>query len=170
MECDEEMYPAVRPKRQTCRPTRLQDFEVDYGGYSERNQIQRGPPTLTTERGVLPAWEDLESVTPFHIAQPHHMGRRNMRSLSLPQAHLPREIWKVPASQPPLRLASVQAGIIHPTLDPTNHPTAASGTTAGVRPPNRPMLSLAPEQVYRGPNLLFQSLFNLIPVNSRDSA
>ncbi|KAL7857412.1 hypothetical protein SRHO_G00163110 [Serrasalmus rhombeus] len=72
MECNEEMYPAVRPKQQTRRPTRLQDFELDYGGYSERNQTQRGPPTLTTERGVVPAWEGLESVTPFHIAQPHH--------------------------------------------------------------------------------------------------
>ncbi|KAL7836378.1 hypothetical protein AOLI_G00276620 [Acnodon oligacanthus] len=48
------------------------NFEVDYGGYSERNQTQWDPPTLTTERVVLPAWEGLESITPFHVAQPHH--------------------------------------------------------------------------------------------------
>ena len=34
MESDEEMYPDVRPKRQIRRPVRLQDFEVDYMGYS----------------------------------------------------------------------------------------------------------------------------------------
>ncbi|KAL7844326.1 hypothetical protein SRHO_G00228650 [Serrasalmus rhombeus] len=66
MECDEEMYPAVRPKQQMRRPTRLQDFEVDYEGYNKRNQTQSGPPTLTTERVVSPAWEGLESITPFH--------------------------------------------------------------------------------------------------------
>ncbi|KAL7855838.1 hypothetical protein AOLI_G00194420 [Acnodon oligacanthus] len=52
---------------------------------------------------------------------------------------------------------------MHPTPGPSNHPTAASGAAPGVRPPNRPMLSLASEQVYRGPQPTIPKLIHPDP-------
>lgn len=64
MESDEEMYPDVRPKRQIRRPVRLQDFEVDYMGYSHRDQHQWGLSSPALDRRAFP----------FQTAYPHSSG------------------------------------------------------------------------------------------------
>ena len=71
MESDEEMYPAVRPKRQTRQPARLQDYEVDYVGYRHRDPLQWGLPSPTTERGVFRPREGPVQMTPSQVPQTH---------------------------------------------------------------------------------------------------
>ena len=71
MEYDEEMYPDVRPKRQTRRPTRLQDFEVDYRGYGQRNPHRRGPPSPITHSRAFPALDNLP-ISPYNVSLAQH--------------------------------------------------------------------------------------------------
>ncbi|KAJ8381811.1 hypothetical protein SKAU_G00025890 [Synaphobranchus kaupii] len=71
MELDEEMYPAVRPKRQTRQPARLQDYEVDYVGYRQRDLSQWGLPSPTTEGRVFQPREGPVQMTPFQASQTH---------------------------------------------------------------------------------------------------
>ncbi|KAG1926322.1 guanine nucleotide-binding protein G(I)/G(S)/G(O) subunit gamma-2 [Pimephales promelas] len=70
MESEEEMYPDVRPKRRVRRPARLQDFEVDYMGYSQRDQLQWNLPSPALDRRGFLTQEGLQQMTPFQTA--HH--------------------------------------------------------------------------------------------------
>lgn len=59
----------MRPKRQTRRPDRLQDFEVDYVGYRLRDLVKPGLPSSTREGGrVFCPHEGPVQMTPFQTS------------------------------------------------------------------------------------------------------
>lgn len=74
MEPDEEMYPDVRPKRETRRPARFQDFEVDYMGYRQRDLSQWALPSPTREGRVYSPQESAVQMTPFQTSLTHSCG------------------------------------------------------------------------------------------------
>ncbi len=86
MKSDEETYPDVRPKRPTCRPARLQDFEVDYVGCRQRDLLQWGLPSPTTEGRVFLPWEGPVQMTYFQTSQAHSGSfHGNAAHLEIPQ-------------------------------------------------------------------------------------
>lgn len=66
MQSDEEAYPDARPKRQRRRPTRLQDFEVDY---ASDPLVWRSLPPSPPQNAFLPQ-EGPAYTFPFHPSQP----------------------------------------------------------------------------------------------------
>ena len=66
------MQTDVRPKQQTHHPARLDDYEVEYVEYPQRDFLQRDQWSRSTERGFLFSLEFSPSNLRSPIPEPHH--------------------------------------------------------------------------------------------------
>ncbi|KAF7648707.1 hypothetical protein LDENG_00152840 [Lucifuga dentata] len=71
MGSNEERFEANRPQSPTRPPVRLQDFEVAYPGYRDRDNPPHAPHAAVTEHVTFPQLEGPVQMTPFYSTPRH---------------------------------------------------------------------------------------------------